>query len=255
MENENRSGAGGTLHPRADARARHVRYDGGVGETIEAIEFIARYYERKKMTRTNQLHLEKMGGIAAFVSAFAASAAFLIVVAFIGLGALSDSQQLGALAITNPKPLLAQDLLKFASAAAASILIIVLWKRLGDAAPTRLRVATGFGFFAVGLLLVNAVLSLVAVSQAANFSAGDAVNANALNGIIGILGLAVIMAHGVWYLLVNWTALKSGLLPRGLCWLGLVVGAASLAPFLALGVLVLGAVWALWLGVFLWDTK
>lgn len=205
--------------------------------------------------QTTLPRLEKMGGAAAFVNAFAASASFLIAVVFIGLGALGDPQQLVALAMTNPKPLLAQDFMKFVSAAAASILIVVLWKRLGDAAPTRLRVATGFGFFAVGLLLVNAVLSLVAVSQAANFSASDAVNANALNGIIGILGLAVIMAHGVWYLLVNWSALKSGLLPRGLCWLGLVIGAASLAPFLALGVLVLGAVWALWLGVFLWQAK
>lgn len=207
------------------------------------------------MTRTNQLHLEKMGGVAAFVSAFAASASFLIVVAFIGLGALSDSQQLVALAITNPKPLLAQDLLKFASAAAASILIVVLWKRLGNVAPMQMRVATGFGVLAVSLLLINAVLSLFAISQAANSSAGDLAAANALNGIIGLVGLAAIVANGVWYLLVNWAALKSGQLPRGLCWLGMAIGAMSLAPFLALGVLVLGAVWTLWLGIFLWNTK
>ncbi|OQY98041.1 MAG: hypothetical protein B6D41_02795 [Chloroflexi bacterium UTCFX4] len=205
--------------------------------------------------QTPQPRLEKTGSIAAFVNAFTAGASLLVAVAFIGLGALSDPQQLAALAIANPMPLLAQDLLKFVSAATASILIVVLWKRLRDAAPTLLRVATAFGFLAVGLLLVNAVLSIFAVSQAANFSASDPNTGNALNGIIGLLGLAVIVANGVWYLLVNWAALKSGLLPRGLCWLGLVVGAVSLVPFLALGVLILGAVWAVWLGVFLWRAK
>lgn len=205
--------------------------------------------------QTTLMRFEKIGDGAAFVSAFAASASFLIAIAFIGLGALSDTQQLVALAMTNPKPLLAQDLLKFVSAAAASIIIVVLWKRLGHAAPTLLRVATGFGVLSVSLLLINAVLSLFAISQAANFSAGDAVTANALNGIIGLVGLAAIAANGVWYLLVNWSALKSGLLPRGLCWLGMTIGAMSLAPFLALGVLVLGAAWSLWLGIFLWQAK
>ncbi len=196
-----------------------------------------------------------MGSVAAFANAFAAGASLFVAVALIGLGALSDPQQLAALAISNPMPLIVQDLLKFVSAAAASVLIVVLWKRLRDAAPTMLRVATGFGFLAVGLLLANAVLSLFAISQAANFSANDAATANSLNGIIGLVGLAVIVTNGVWYLLVNWAALKSGRLPRGLCWLGVVVGAASLVPFLALGVLVLGAAWALWLGIFLWRAK
>lgn len=205
--------------------------------------------------QTSQPRLEKTGSIAAFVNAFAAGASLVVAVAFIGLGALSDPQQLAALAIANPMPLLVQDLLKFVSAITASILIVVLWKRLRDAAPTLLRVATGFGFLAVGLLLVNAVLSIFAVSQAANFSASDANTGNTLNGIIGFLGLAVIVANGVWYLLVNWAALKSRLLPRGLCWLGLAVGAVSLVPFLALGVLILSAVWTVWLGIFLWQTK
>lgn len=205
--------------------------------------------------QTTQPRSEKMGSVAAFVNAFAAGASLFVAVALIGLGALSDPQQLAALAIANPMPLLVQDLLKFVSAITASILIVVLWKRLRDAAPTLLRVATGFGFLAVGLLLVNAVLSIFAVSQAANFSASDANTGNTLNGIIGFLGLAVIVANGVWYLLVNWAALKSRLLPRGLCWLGLAVGAVSLVPFLALGVLILSAVWAVWLGIFLWQTK
>lgn len=205
--------------------------------------------------QTTQPRSEKMGSVAAFVNAFAAGASLFVAVALIGLGALSDPQQLAALAISNPMPLIVQDLLKFVSAAAASVLIVVLWKRLRDAAPTMLRVATGFGFLAVGLLLANAVLSLFAISQAANFSANDAATANSLNGIIGLVGLAVIVTNGVWYLLVNWAALKSGRLPRGLCWLGVVVGAASLVPFLALGVLVLGAAWALWLGIFLWRAK
>jgi len=205
--------------------------------------------------QTSILYSGKSGAAAAFVNAGAAVASLWVAAALIGFGALSDPQQLAALAMANPMPLLVQDLLKFVSAATASILILILWQRLRGAAPTLLRVATGFGFFAVGLLLVNATLSIFAISQAANFAASGSNMGGTLNNIIGLLGLAVIVANGVWYLLVNWAALKSGLLPRGLCWLGLVVGAASLAPFLALGVLILGAVWTVWLGIMLWRAK
>jgi succinate dehydrogenase/fumarate reductase cytochrome b subunit len=158
------------------------------------------------------------------------------------------------LALHNPLPLLLQDALKFLSAATAFGLIFALWKRLRDSAPKAMHIATVFGLLAVGLLLANAALSLFAVSQAASRSQNMA-DGDTLNRVIGILGMGAIMVNGVWYLLVNWSARKSGSLPLGLCWLGLIVGAASLVPFLALGVLVLGIVWAVWLGIVLWNAQ
>lgn len=196
----------------------------------------------------------KLGSIAAFGNAFAAGASLFVALALIGNNALNDPQQLVEFALQNPLPLLLQDALKFLSVATALVLIFSLWERLRSSTPRLMRVATIFGFLAIGLLIANAALSLFAISQAASHSQNIA-SANTLNSIIGILGLGTIMVNGVWYLLVNWSARKNGLLPRGLCWLGLVLGAASLVPFLALGVLVLGIVWTVWLGVELWSAQ
>lgn len=193
-----------------------------------------------------------MGSIAAFGNAFAASAALYVALFLIGIPAMGDPQQLAELAIHNPTPLLLQDALKFLSAATACVLIFALDARLRDRAPTWMRAAKLFGFVAVGLLLTNATLSLFAVSQATHFS--PSVSA-ALNGVIGLLGMAAIMANGVWYLVVNWTARASRRLPRGLCYLGLLLGVTSFVPFLALFVLILGIVWALGLGVVLGRAK
>ncbi len=201
------------------------------------------------MTRQNsKREFEKLGGIAAFVSAGAAGASLFVALVLIGMDALSDPQRLAELARVNPLPLLLQDALKILTAAAAFILVMVFRKTLRERAPTMARAAVVLGLLAIGLLLANALLSIFAVAQAANpspnFSGGDA-----LTAVIGLLGMGAIMANGIWYLLVNWAALKNSLLPRGLCYLGLVLGAASLIPFLALGVLVLGVAWAIWLGV------
>jgi hypothetical protein len=196
----------------------------------------------------------KLGGAAAFGNAFAAGASLFVTLSLIGITALNDPQRLVELALHNPLPLLLQDALKFLSAATAFGLIFALWKRLRDSAPKAMHIATVFGLLAVGLLLANAALSLFAVSQAASRSQNMA-DGDTLNRVIGILGMGAIMVNGVWYLLVNWSARKSGSLPLGLCWLGLIVGAASLVPFLALGVLVLGIVWAVWLGIVLWNAQ
>lgn len=193
----------------------------------------------------------RMGSMAAFIHALAAGAALFVALFLIGIPALNDPGRLAELAIHNPAPLLLQDGLKFVSAASACVLIFALRKRLRDVAPARMGLATAFGLLALGLLLANAILSLWALLQAANPAPGGVGAGAALISLIGILGMAAIMANGLWYLLVHWTAHASRRLPRGLCYLGLGLGVASLAPFLALLVLLLGIVWALWLGVVL----
>lgn len=116
-----------------------------------------------------------------------------------------------------------------------------------------MRIATIFGLLAIGLLLANATLSIFAVSQAASRSKTIA-GGDTLNAVIGMLGMGTIMANGLWYVLANWSAYSYKMLPRCLCWLGLAIGTTSLVPFLALVVLVLGIVWAIWLAIVLRGT-
>lgn len=197
---------------------------------------------------TYRLNTEKAGGLAAFINAFLAIAALVVAFGLIGPAALTDNAKLVELAISNPAPLIIQDLLKFASAAVAIVLVVALFNRLHSQSPTVTRLATLFGFLSVLCLLANASLSLYAVSQAANFAQAQTGMGNQLNGLINLLGMAVIAITGLWYLLVSWSALKTDQLPRRLSQFGLVIGGLSLLPPLGVIVLLLSIAWSLWLG-------
>ncbi|MCC6189148.1 MAG: DUF4386 family protein [Anaerolineales bacterium] len=198
--------------------------------------------------QTYWLNTQRVGGLAAYVNALLAIAALVVLFGLIGPAALTDNTQLVELAINNPAPLVIQDLLKFTSAAVASVLVVALFNRLRGEAPAVMGWATLFGFLSILCLLANASLSLYAVSQAANSAQGQAELGKQLNGLAGLVGLAVIAVNGLWYLLVSWSALKTNQLPRPLSYLGLVMGGLSLLPALGIIVLLLSVVWSAWLG-------
>ncbi len=198
--------------------------------------------------QTYWLNTQKAGGIAAFINALLAIATLVVAFGLIGPAALTDNTKLVELAINNPAPLIIQDLLKFASAVVAIVLVVALFSRLRGESPTVMRVATSLGFLSILCLLANASLSLYAITQAANFASEQAEMGKQLNGLIGLLGMAVIVVNGLWYLLVSWSARKTNRLPRRLSHLGLVMGALSLVPPLGIIVLLLSIVWSLWLG-------
>ena len=198
--------------------------------------------------QTHQTSLQKIGGLTAFANALLGAGTLVVAIGLIGPAALADPNKLVELAINNPSPLIIQDLLKLASAATAIVLIVVLFNRLRGGSPITMGVASLFGLLSVLCLLANASLSLFAVSQATNFAQGRPELGAQLNGIIGLLGMAVIVVNGLWHLLVGWTALKTERLPRRLSYLGLVMGGLSLLPPLGVIVLLLGVGWSVWLG-------
>lgn len=187
-------------------------------------------------------NLQRLGSIAAFINAGAAAAALVVAFVLIGPAALSDPAKLADLAVHNPTPLIIQDLVKFVSAAAAVVLILALAARLRRDAPRLILTANVFGFLAVACLIANAVLSLYATLQ------GTAATGGQLLNLIGVLAIGALALNGIWYLLIDWTALKQQQLPKLLCYLGLVMGAVSLVPPLAIVVLLLSIVWSVWLG-------
>ncbi|NJO43361.1 MAG: hypothetical protein HC769_11740 [Cyanobacteria bacterium CRU_2_1] len=192
-------------------------------------------------------HLQKFGGIAAFINFVVAIATMAVAILLIGFPAIADQNKLVELAIHNPAPLLIQDGLKFASAAISSVLILALASYLRCDTSTLLSVATGFGFFSVLCLVGNATLSLYTIFQAATYEQATSFG-NQLNSIIGILAGAAISLDGLWLLLVSWTALKSQRLPNPLCYLGIGMGVLSLVPPLGIIVLLLSMVWSVWVG-------
>lgn len=223
--------------------------------------------------KLNPITLQKTGGVAAWVNACLSAAALIVAFVLIGPEAMGDNARLAQMALENPTPLILQDVLKFASAAAASILIVVMFQRLRISHPGAMKTAVWFGSLSVVCLLANACLSLYTVSLAANVPPSQSASGllltrtfsdmetilfvlkGFLNALIGVLGMAVIFFNGVWYLLVNWVLLKTESLPRWLCYLGLVMGGMSLLPPLGIVVLLLSIPWSLGVGRALYKTR
>ncbi|MCC3408914.1 MAG: hypothetical protein JGK17_25740 [Microcoleus sp. PH2017_10_PVI_O_A] len=192
-------------------------------------------------------HLQKLGGIAAFINVIVVMATLATVIFLIGFSAIADPSKLIDLAIHNPTPLLIQDGLKLVSAGISTVLILALGNYLQCDTPGLLSVATKFGFLSVLCLVGNAILSLYAIFQASTYDRA-ASSSNHLHNMIGILAVAAISLDGLWFLLMSWTALKSQKLPNFLCYLGLGMGILSLVPPLGIIVLMLSMVWSVWMG-------
>ena len=192
--------------------------------------------------------LQKITPIAAFLNATAGVLTLIVALVLIGPAVMADRNLFAECALRNPTPLIIQDGLKFLSAATAIVLIWALYWYLSIGTRNLILVATVFGLFSVLCLLANAVLSLIAVTQAASFAQSRPELGHQLNGLIGALAFAAIIANGPWYFLVSRAALKMGQLPKGLNYLGLVMGVVSFVPPLGIIVLLLSIVWSAWLG-------
>jgi len=199
-------------------------------------------------------HLQKLGGIAAFINVIVALATLATVFFLIGLSAIADPNQLIDLAIHNPAPLLIQDGLKLVSAVISIVLILALASYLRRGASAVFSVATGFGLLSVLCLVGNSTLSLYAISQTSTHGQA-ALSGNHLNDVIGILAVAAIGLDGLWFLLLSWTALKRQQLPTRLCYLGFGIGVLSLIPPLGIVVLLLSILWSAWMGQVLLTEK
>jgi hypothetical protein len=200
-------------------------------------------------------HLQKLGGVAAFINVAVAIATIAVATMLIDFTAMSDPSKLAELAVHNPTPLLIQDGLKFVSAAISAVLILAITNYLHRDTSILLSVTAGFGLFSIFYLLVNATLSLYAISHATALVEGTGRMGEHLSRMIGILAIAVLSCNGLWYLLMSWAALKNQGLPKYLCYLGLGIGAFSLVPPLGIIVLLLGIVWSAWIGQMLLREK
>ena len=189
---------------------------------------------------------QRSGGIAALCNVFVALATLVVVLVWIGPEAIVNRRLLMQMAVSNPAPLFAQDLLKLAAATISVILILAFDERFRVVAPKAMSVAGVFGFASVSTLIVNAALSAYSVMQASTSRLTESTGEH-LNMIVGVLAVAVVVLNGVWYLLTSWAALRSATYPKRLAQLGLVIGGMSLVPPLAIVALILSVAWSAWL--------
>jgi hypothetical protein len=205
------------------------------------------------------LNLQKAGGISSLVNACMAVANMIIIFGVLGAEVAASPARVADIVRTQPFPLLLLECFKVISALAAMVTVLAMRQRLSQHASWPVTLATIAGVLSVILLLAAGMLGAVAIALA-NLSgwAGAPMEAGsyrALNTNVNGLGLMAVFANGIWYLFVSRLALKTSVLPRALCLVGLPLGVASVValvvPPVALLVLLLGLVWAIWLGDFL----
>lgn len=191
----------------------------------------------------------RTGGIAALLYGVLSLSALVIAIGFIGYPAIVDNEALSELAINNPSPLIAQDYLKIITAATSIVLITAMYSLYRQESPKLIYTGSLFGVIAAVFLFTNAILSLYAISQASNFTLQSSESIQLIRLIIVVLAILVVVLNGVWYLAINWTALKSGKLPTLLSYLGILIGVISMLPPLGILVLILSVFWSVWLGI------
>ena len=124
-----------------------------------------------------------------------------------------------------------------------------------------MRLATAAGLIATTLILANGTIGNSVVQLARGYPQ----NRNAAEAAFLTLSLVSsngvglvsggIFAYGWWAVLISWVALRAGIFPKALNYVGMLFGVAGIGAIfiLPLGFLgpVVGIVWCLWLGVVL----
>jgi hypothetical protein len=142
------------------------------------------------------------------------------------------------------------------------ILVLALNERLKTAAPVLMQITTAIGLIWAGMVIASGMVFLAEIGLVADLNANDPTQAasflliidtlsNALGGGTGeILG-------GLWTLLTSWAALRSGMFPRALNYLGLAIGGVGILSILPplndlTGLFGISqVVWFVWLGLIL----
>ena len=137
--------------------------------------------------------------------------------------------------------------------------VMGLYERLQTHSPALMRMATAAGLIATALILANGTIgnSLYQLARIYPQNRGVVETAFLTLTLVSSNGVGLvsggIFAYGWWALLISWVALRAGVFPRWLNYLGLLFGVAGIGAIaiLPLGFLgpVVGAVWCLWLGV------
>lgn len=118
-----------------------------------------------------------------------------------------------------------------------AVLVLGLHARLASAAPATARVASAIGLIWAGTLIASGMVFTVGMGSVVDLQATDPAAAvatwQAIEPVaLGLGGAGGELLGGVWVLLVSVVALRGQALPKGLNWLGLVVGAAGMASTL-----------------------
>jgi hypothetical protein len=204
---------------------------------------------------------QKTGGIASLIEA----ATFLVGLALFGTALADyttgdpDAAESVAFLADNQAVMYVWNLIIFiVFGVVLVVLALALYERLRVGARAIAQTATAFGMIWAGLVIAAGMVANIGWAKVIDLHDTDPEQAESLwlavDSVYNGLGGGNEIVGGVWVLLISWAALRSGLLPRALNYLGLVIGIAGLVtmvPALELVGAVFGLgliVWFVWLG-------
>lgn len=208
------------------------------------------------------MKLQKVGGIAALIEALAYIVGFTVMMTILSPQNAEAMTSLDKLAFDIEHIAILQPWYLFIYVVFGIVLItlaVALNERLKSYSPSVVSIASVFAFIWSGMVISSGMIASIGLESIANMYASEPERALVVWQVISIIqdaiGGGVEVVGGIWVLLISWVALKNSTYPKGLNYIGLLVGIAGIVtiipPLGELGaVFGLGQiVWFIWLGV------
>ena len=145
------------------------------------------------------------------------------------------------------------------------VLALALYDRLKASAPALMQTATAIGLIWACVVIASGMIFNIGMDRVVDLYRSDPVQAAtvwmAIDAVFEGIGGGTEFLGGLWSLLVSWAALRSGIFPKALNYLGVVIGVAgvlSTIPALVMLTDVFGLtqiVWFIWLGIVMLSDK
>jgi hypothetical protein len=209
--------------------------------------------------------LQKVGGVAALIAAATWVFGFVLFLTVINtadfeFGNLDDPIQSVEFLADNQTIMHINSLIVYVVFGAfLVVLALALNERLKAGSRALVQSATVFGLIWAGLVIAAGMVANIGLGTVVDLYGKDPAQAGsvwlALDSVENGLGGGYEIAGGLWVLLMSWAALRAGVLPRALNYLGVVGGVAGLltvVPALEMLGAVFGLaliVWFVWLGI------
>ena len=206
--------------------------------------------------------LQKMGGVAALIEAFAYVVGFGLYLTLLDSSGYVGAVQKVAFLVEKQAIIYIGNLFIYVVFSVfLVVLALALCERLKAGSPAMVQTATAFGLIWAGLVIASGMIFNVGISTVVNLYGRDPAQAAstwlAISSVQEGLGGGNEIVGGLWVLLISWAALRAGGLPKALNYLGIAIGLAGILtviPILDALTDVFGLsqiVWFAWLGIFM----
>lgn len=212
-------------------------------------------------------NLQKIGGLAALLMALAYLVGITLNFTVLDASGIRDSLEKMAFLADNQALLTVWILFIYVIfGVLLVVLALALFERLKATAPGLAQVATAYGLIWAGMVIASGLVYIVGLRAVVEMLGQNPQQAAWTWSVIEVVhegvGAGIEIPGGLWALLVSLAALRAGVFPRALNYMGVVIGAAGLLtvfpPLYEVTVAVFGLgqiIWWIWMGVVLLRSR